>query len=153
MSKTIFTLLSIIVFLFPWHSKAVVSNILFEMISQHINTNKSRINFLTNPIVGKWRMCQTGYENHIINSNICTDIIFDEKGDGVIIYPGDKLNFNWLEIDGKIKFTFVSDKDKDKFGFSNTELSFKLYEDDRGKWIKLIDESSNSWYLLGKSRD
>lgn len=110
---------------------------------------------LEKTIVGRWTMCERGYNDvdtsHVITSNVCTYFGFFEDGNGFVKFPEGKLSFKWIHSGNKINFTFASEQDKKRFISTNTEFTVSLTRDEKFERLKLIDESSNKWYLLLRS--
>ena len=104
--------------------------------------------FLRKDIVGAWSMCRKGYDDTVICSNVCPDVIFNEDGSGAYI----SSNFKWVINGDIISFTFPTEKDKSNFFSSYSEFTFKAYTDEKtlAKYFKLFHKSSNSWFSLGK---
>jgi len=100
-----------------------------------------------NLIIGKWQMCVSQYRGLEQRTNHCPIINFLEDGTGT---AEDFSKFRWTVTDNLIQFSFPTIKDEQDFISPDTDLVYKIYTENNGRYLKLSNEKTDSWYLLAR---
>lgn len=103
-----------------------------------------------NEVIGAWEICVRGVDSLEEHPNHCTKIIFFANGSGTLDESEPPSNFNWKVERDMIMFSFESNRDKELFFSTKSEFKLEYSNSERLTMLRLLDDSSNSWFLLSR---
>lgn len=68
----------------------------------------------------------------------------------ILVNSDGQLQIRWTVTDNLIQFSFPTIKDEQDFISPDTDLVYKIYTENNGRYLKLSNEKTNSWYLLAR---
>lgn len=121
------------------------------MISCGRNQNSQTVGKVDH-IYGSWAICVTKGNGHVIHSNICRTILFNEDGSGRLSLENELIcNFNWKLDNNSVVFSFDSSNAQSEFLSGDSEYSMKLYDKSDLHYLELQPKDKDIVYFLTQS--